>query len=269
MHLAKGLLRYYILLTTELVCDTVWMHWEGYRWRKTSFFEVKWRSHADAFDMHDPIVLDTFDICQETSFSASTSKWKVSAMSCNYILWSVSCYLKPINFHYHVWEIWLPFQMSCHKGFIQKILNVLFAYGAGFPSSINLLLVRDYGLWFSDIYGFFNTEAFLEIWFKICFMRCLSMQVWQMRTGPRLLTIPCSKGSKILQPTYRFGSSSESASSYVPLELFVLNGDSGQLSVVNRLLNWTYLLSSVYIFLVVLNLIDAVAGFIAMDSCIY
>lgn len=63
------------------------------------------------------------------------------------------------------------------------------------------------------------------------------IEVWQMRTGPRLLTIPCPKGSKILQPTYRFGSSSESASSYVPLELFVLNGDSGQLSVVNRSLN--------------------------------
>lgn len=27
-----------------------------------------------------------------------------------------------------------------------------------------------------------------------------------MRTGPRLLTIQCAKGSKILQPTYRFGS---------------------------------------------------------------
>lgn len=63
------------------------------------------------------------------------------------------------------------------------------------------------------------------------------IEVWQMRTGPRLLTIPCPKGSKILQPTYRFGSSSESASSYIPLELFVLNGDSGQLSVVNRSLN--------------------------------
>ncbi|KAG5546110.1 hypothetical protein RHGRI_018327 [Rhododendron griersonianum] len=63
------------------------------------------------------------------------------------------------------------------------------------------------------------------------------IEVWQMRTGPRLLTIPCSKGSKILQPTYRFGSSSGTASSYIPLELFVLNGDSGQLSVVNRPLN--------------------------------
>lgn len=57
------------------------------------------------------------------------------------------------------------------------------------------------------------------------------IEVWQMRTGPRLLTIPCPRGSKILQPTYRFGSSS---SSYVPLEVFILNGDSGQLSVLNR-----------------------------------
>lgn len=66
------------------------------------------------------------------------------------------------------------------------------------------------------------------------------VEVWQMRTGPRLLTIPCGKGSRILQPTYRFGSSmpmeasSSSCSPYVPLEVFLLNGDSGQLSVINR-----------------------------------
>lgn len=59
------------------------------------------------------------------------------------------------------------------------------------------------------------------------------IEVWQMRTGPRLLTIQCAKGSKILQPTYRFGSSMAS-SPYVPLEVFLLNGDSGQLSVLNR-----------------------------------
>ncbi|KAJ8532319.1 hypothetical protein K7X08_012242 [Anisodus acutangulus] len=52
------------------------------------------------------------------------------------------------------------------------------------------------------------------------------VEIWQMRTGPRLLTIPCAKGSKILQPTYRFASSEVSLSSYVPLELFLLNGDS-------------------------------------------
>ncbi|CAK9134139.1 unnamed protein product [Ilex paraguariensis] len=63
------------------------------------------------------------------------------------------------------------------------------------------------------------------------------VEVWQMRTGPRLLTIPCAKGSKILQPTYRFGLSMESSSSYIPLEVFFLNGDSGQLSVLNRSLH--------------------------------
>ncbi|KAJ0045593.1 hypothetical protein Pint_04741 [Pistacia integerrima] len=62
------------------------------------------------------------------------------------------------------------------------------------------------------------------------------IEVWQMRTGPRLLTIQCAKGSKILQPCYRFGSSMTS-SPYVPLEVFLLNGDSGQLSVLNRSLN--------------------------------
>ncbi|KAK6132480.1 hypothetical protein DH2020_033780 [Rehmannia glutinosa] len=63
------------------------------------------------------------------------------------------------------------------------------------------------------------------------------VEVWQMRTGPRLLTIPCPKGSKILQPTYRFSSAKTSSSSYVPLEVFFLNGDSGQISVLNRFLH--------------------------------
>ncbi|GMP53134.1 hypothetical protein CsSME_00018693 [Camellia sinensis var. sinensis] len=63
------------------------------------------------------------------------------------------------------------------------------------------------------------------------------VEVWQMRTGPRLRTIPCARGSKILQPTYRFGSSSILSATYVPLEVFLLNGDSGQLSVLNRSLD--------------------------------
>ncbi|KAF8022948.1 hypothetical protein BT93_F0460 [Corymbia citriodora subsp. variegata] len=58
------------------------------------------------------------------------------------------------------------------------------------------------------------------------------IEVWQMRTGPRLLAISCAKGSKMLQPTYRFGMSVSSP--YVPLEVFLLNGDSGQISVINR-----------------------------------
>lgn len=58
------------------------------------------------------------------------------------------------------------------------------------------------------------------------------VEIWQMRTGPRILTVPCPKGSKILQPTYRFGST-DAASSYKPLEVFFLNGDSGQLSRLN------------------------------------
>uniref|UniRef100_M8CQ45 Rab3 GTPase-activating protein non-catalytic subunit n=1 Tax=Aegilops tauschii TaxID=37682 RepID=M8CQ45_AEGTA len=59
------------------------------------------------------------------------------------------------------------------------------------------------------------------------------IEVWQMRTGPRLLTIPCPKGSRILQPSTRFSSSS-AFSSYTPLEVYLFNGDSGQLSVLNR-----------------------------------
>ncbi|XP_017980083.1 PREDICTED: rab3 GTPase-activating protein non-catalytic subunit [Theobroma cacao] len=61
------------------------------------------------------------------------------------------------------------------------------------------------------------------------------VEVWQMRTGPRLLTIQCAKGCRLSQPTYRFGSSLDSP--YIPLEVFLLNGDSGQLSVLNRFLN--------------------------------
>eukprot|EP00262_Sarcandra_glabra_P016566 TRINITY_DN5440_c0_g1_i1.p1 TRINITY_DN5440_c0_g1~~TRINITY_DN5440_c0_g1_i1.p1 ORF type:complete len:101 (+),score=7.93 TRINITY_DN5440_c0_g1_i1:320-622(+) len=60
------------------------------------------------------------------------------------------------------------------------------------------------------------------------------IEVWKMRIGPRLLTIQCSKGSKILQPTPQLGSSLVTPSSYVPLEVFLLNGDSGQVSVLNR-----------------------------------
>ncbi|KAK7405331.1 hypothetical protein VNO78_06562 [Psophocarpus tetragonolobus] len=60
------------------------------------------------------------------------------------------------------------------------------------------------------------------------------IEIWQMRTGPRLRTISCSKGSKMLQPSYRFGASMSSP--YVPLEVFLLNGDSGQVSVLNRTL---------------------------------
>ncbi|KAL4580430.1 hypothetical protein LXL04_016622 [Taraxacum kok-saghyz] len=58
------------------------------------------------------------------------------------------------------------------------------------------------------------------------------VEIWQMRTGPRILTVPCPKGSKILQPTYRFGLT-VAESSYKPLEVFFLNGDSGQLSRLN------------------------------------
>ncbi|GAB2278032.1 hypothetical protein Dimus_012731 [Dionaea muscipula] len=63
------------------------------------------------------------------------------------------------------------------------------------------------------------------------------LEVWQMRTGQRLLAIRCAKGSKILQPAHRFGSSMASSSAYVPLEVFLLNGDSSQLSVINRSLH--------------------------------
>ncbi|RAL38109.1 hypothetical protein DM860_000803 [Cuscuta australis] len=66
------------------------------------------------------------------------------------------------------------------------------------------------------------------------------VEIWQMRTGPRLQTIPCPKGSKMLQPTYRFRSSDAPwSSSYVPLQVFFLNGDSGQLSVLNPSLHQT------------------------------
>ncbi|KAK6270122.1 hypothetical protein POUND7_007227 [Theobroma cacao] len=44
------------------------------------------------------------------------------------------------------------------------------------------------------------------------------VEVWQMRSGPCLLTIQCGKGYRLLQPTYWFGLSLDSP--YVPLEVF-------------------------------------------------
>ncbi|KAI0524739.1 hypothetical protein KFK09_004123 [Dendrobium nobile] len=58
------------------------------------------------------------------------------------------------------------------------------------------------------------------------------IEIWKMRTGTRLLTVQCPKGSIILQPPTR--SVASSSSTYNPLEVFLLNGDSGQLSVLNR-----------------------------------
>ncbi|CAN1147176.1 Rab3 GTPase-activating protein non-catalytic subunit [Linum perenne] len=63
------------------------------------------------------------------------------------------------------------------------------------------------------------------------------VEVWQMRSGGRILAVQCGKGSKILQRTYRFGSVMDSSSPYVPLEVFLLDGESGQLSVLNRSLH--------------------------------
>ncbi|XP_022976490.1 rab3 GTPase-activating protein non-catalytic subunit [Cucurbita maxima] len=60
------------------------------------------------------------------------------------------------------------------------------------------------------------------------------VEIWQMRTGGRLRTIRCATGSKLLQPSSRFGSSI--ATPYIPLEVLLLNGDSGQISVLNRIL---------------------------------
>ncbi|XP_078431767.1 rab3 GTPase-activating protein non-catalytic subunit [Wolffia australiana] len=53
------------------------------------------------------------------------------------------------------------------------------------------------------------------------------LEVWKMRTGPRLLTVKCPRGCKILQPPTRLDS---------PLEVFLWNGDSGQLSLLNTLI---------------------------------
>lgn len=58
------------------------------------------------------------------------------------------------------------------------------------------------------------------------------IEIWKMRTGPRLLTVQCPKGSIILQPSIR--SASSNSLTYIPLEVFLLNGDSGQLSVLDR-----------------------------------
>ncbi|KAH1038928.1 hypothetical protein J1N35_040671 [Gossypium stocksii] len=57
----------------------------------------------------------------------------------------------------------------------------------------------------------------------VYFLLFWERRVWQIRTRPRILAIQCAKGYRLLQPTYRFGSSPDSP--YVPLEVFLLNGD--------------------------------------------
>ncbi|KAI7747243.1 hypothetical protein M8C21_015014 [Ambrosia artemisiifolia] len=59
------------------------------------------------------------------------------------------------------------------------------------------------------------------------------VEIWEMRTGGRIQTVPCPKESKILQVAYKFGSafSASSSTSYKPLQIFLLKGDSGRMSI--------------------------------------
>eukprot|EP01018_Ginkgo_biloba_P004820 Gb_20476 [translate_table: standard] len=59
------------------------------------------------------------------------------------------------------------------------------------------------------------------------------VEVWRMRTGPRIMTLKCAKGCQLLQPTCKLTCSSSETSDYVPSEVYVLNGDSGQIALLN------------------------------------
>lgn len=60
------------------------------------------------------------------------------------------------------------------------------------------------------------------------------VEVWKLRDGPRLSIIKCESGSRVIQPACQFrGSEHDVQTEYIPAEAYILNGDSGHLSVVS------------------------------------
>lgn len=59
------------------------------------------------------------------------------------------------------------------------------------------------------------------------------VEVWKMRTGPRIMTLKCAKGCQLLQPACKLTCSSSDTSDYIPSQVYLLNGDSGQIVVLN------------------------------------
>eukprot|EP00249_Psilotum_nudum_P014617 c24920_g1_i1 orf=88-1509(-) len=60
------------------------------------------------------------------------------------------------------------------------------------------------------------------------------VEIWKLRNGPRMSIVQCGKGWRILQPSCRFRCSEiDLDNHYRPSVVYLFNGDSGQLSVLN------------------------------------
>jgi hypothetical protein len=79
--------------------------------------------------------------------------------------------------------------------------------------------------------------------YAVCFFHSLyffcscpySIQIWKLRDGPRIAIIKCEASCRVIQPAFRFrglehGTHNEE---YTLATAYILNGDSGQLSLIS------------------------------------
>lgn len=60
------------------------------------------------------------------------------------------------------------------------------------------------------------------------------VEVWKLRDGPRVSIVKCESGCRLIQPACQFrGSEHDMDGEYVPAKAYILNGDSGHLSVLS------------------------------------
>lgn len=62
------------------------------------------------------------------------------------------------------------------------------------------------------------------------------VEVWKMRTGPRIMMLKCAKGCQLLQSSCKFTSLSSDTYDYIPAQVYLLNGDSGQIAILNPII---------------------------------
>ncbi|MCO5587556.1 hypothetical protein L7F22_041506 [Adiantum nelumboides] len=60
------------------------------------------------------------------------------------------------------------------------------------------------------------------------------VEIWKLRDGPRVSIVKCESGCRVIQPACHFrGSDYDMEEEYIPAEAYILNGDSGQLTVLS------------------------------------
>ncbi|MCO5552063.1 hypothetical protein L7F22_005573 [Adiantum nelumboides] len=60
------------------------------------------------------------------------------------------------------------------------------------------------------------------------------VEIWKLRDGPRVSIVKCESGCRVIQPAcYLRGSDYDIEEEYIPAEAYILNGDSGQLTVLS------------------------------------